>query len=197
MQRVTADTDVSTLDSILASARDLFRRQGVRRTRMGEIAEGAGVVRQTLYDWVGSRGDLVDLAMAARVAELGEVVKSRPVEPHLDIRDQIVEVVAEMAVLSATDEEAEILAQGMTEDHAFAFMSGPSPLTDVVVDILGPYFARAQEAGILRDELGVRAMAEWAQLILAPLRYRSDLSPDDLRARLRHFLLPALVESPR
>ena len=67
----------ATLHRILESARACFLRYGVRGTRMGDIAEGAGMVRQTLYDWVSSRDELVDLAMAERTRELGEIIRAR------------------------------------------------------------------------------------------------------------------------
>jgi hypothetical protein len=46
---------------------------------------------------------------------------------------------------------SENLAQAMPEAHAFAFIAGPSELTDVVEEILEPYLDRARAAGVLRE----------------------------------------------
>jgi hypothetical protein len=81
----------------------------------------------------------------------------------------------------------------MPAQHAFAFMAGPSALTDVVESILEPYFDRAPDEGILREDMGSRALAEWVQTVLAPPRARDDLDRGALRTLLRLFLLPALV----
>lgn len=194
MQSTTeAVSDAATPERILESARQLFRERGVRRTRMSDIAEGAGVVRQTVYDWVSSRDEIVDLAMAARVRELGETVKAMPVDEDKPLRGQVLQVLMTMAELAGTDPEAEILAQAMPEQHAFLFMSGPSALTDVVVDILAPYLERAKDEGLLRDELGTRAIAEWVQLVAASVRYRVASEQDDLARKMEYFLLPAIL----
>lgn len=178
---------------IVESARECFRERGVRATRIADIAEGAGVVRQTVYDWVTGKDELVDLAMAHRTRELVAVIRSHPVDLKLAIGDQIVEVLLAMIDLAGTDPEFEALAQGMTEQHAFAFMAGPSALTDMVEEMLAPYFQRAQEAGVLRDELGRRALTEWTQLVLAPLRNQPTRDKAWVERMLRHFLVPALL----
>jgi AcrR family transcriptional regulator len=183
----------ATLHRILESARACFLKYGVRGTRMSDIANGAGMVRQTLYDWVSSRDELVDLAMAQRSREMGEIIRRRRVDRRLPIGEQIVNVLAAMIDLASSDPEFELLAQAMPERHAFAFMAGPSALTDVVESLLEPYFDRARDEGILREDMGSRALAEWIQTVLAPLRTREDLDPGALRRQLRFFLLPALV----
>ena len=183
----------ATLHRILESARACFLRYGVRGTRMGDIAEGAGMVRQTLYDWVSSRDELVDLAMAERTREMGEIIRARRVDRRVPVGEQIVDVLAAMIELAGNDREFELLAQAMPERHAFAFLSGPSALTDVVESVLEPYFDRARDEAMLREDMGTRALAEWVQTVLAPLRTRDDLDPGSLRRLLRFFLLPALV----
>jgi hypothetical protein len=55
-ETTSAGPERETLDRILESARECFLRKGVRKTRIVDIAEGAGMVRQTVYDWVASRG---------------------------------------------------------------------------------------------------------------------------------------------
>ena len=186
-------SESSPLDRILESARTCFQRYGVRKTRMADIADGAGMVRQTVYDWVASRDQLVDLAMAQRIRELGDRVRSRPVPAGLALEDQLVDVLSFMVDVASSDAEFESLARAMPEEHAFHFIAGPSALTDVVEEILQPFFERAQAEGSLRDDLGTRALAEWVQLVLAPLRGRSDLDPGEIAVQLRYFLLPALL----
>lgn len=192
------EADGATPERILESARRLFLERGVRSTRMGDIAEGAGVVRQTVYDWVSSRNEIVELAMAARVRELGEVVKDVPIDKTAPLRAQLMQVLMTMVELAASDPEVENLAQAMPEQRAFLFMSGPSALTDVVVDILEPLFEEARSQGVLRDGLGTRAIAEWVQLVAGSVRYRVEAEQADLAAKMEYFLLPALLlDEPR
>jgi AcrR family transcriptional regulator len=160
---------------------------------MSDIAEGAGMVRQTVYDWVSSRDELVDLAMTQRTRELGDIIRRRRVDRRVPVGEQIVDVLAAMIELAGSDPEFSLLAQAMPAQHAFAFMAGPSALTDVVESIFEPYFDRARDEGILREDMGSRALAEWVQTVLAPLRARDDLDRGALKTMLRLFLLPALV----
>src|SRR5262249_59782334 len=120
---------------------------------MSDIAKGAGMVRQTLYDWVSSRDELVDMAMAQRTREMGEIIRRRRVDRQLSVGEQIVDVLAAMVELAGNDSEFALLAQAMPERHAFAFMAGPSALTDVVESLLQPYFDPAPCHGTLPDRL--------------------------------------------
>jgi AcrR family transcriptional regulator len=142
----------------------------VPRTRIADIADGAGLVRQTVYDWVASRDELVDLAIAQRIRELGDQIRSRPVNVDLPLGEQLVDLLSAMVDVAA--------------------------LTDVVAEILEPFFARASEEGVLRDGLGTRALAEWVQLVLVPLRNRRDLGPEVIARQLRYFLLPRCCAEP-
>lgn len=185
--------DGATPERILESARALFLANGVSRTRMSDIAEGAGVVRQTVYDWVSNKAEIVELAMAARVHELGVIVKATPVDQSLPLPDRLMRVLITMVELAASDPEAEVLAQSMPEQRAYAFLSGPSALTEVVEDILVPYFEEAAERGLLRDDLGTRAIAEWVQLVAGSMRYRVADEQEMLPQKLAYFLLPAIL----
>jgi TetR/AcrR family transcriptional regulator len=180
-------------DRIVDAARICFMRDGVRRTTMSHVAEEAGVVRQTLYDWVGSKEELVDLAMVRRTRELGELIRARGVDDGLTAGEQIVDLLTAMVQLAGSDPEFELLAQAMPEGHAFAFLAGPSELTDMVEGLLTPFFDRARAEGRLREDRGTRALAAWTQSVLAPLRNRADLSPTEIEETLRYFLLPALL----
>lgn len=182
-----------TRDRIVDAARTCFMRDGVRRTTMSHVAEEAGVVRQTLYDWVSSKEELVDLAMVRRTRELGELMRARKVDDRLAVGEQIVGLLAAMVQAAGTDPEFELLAQAMPERHAFAFLAGPSELTDMVESLLTPFFDRARAEGRLREERGTKALAAWSQLVLAPLRNRADLSLAEIEETLRYFLLPALI----
>lgn len=187
------DEESPTRERIVEAARVCFMRDGVRRTTMSHVAEEAGVVRQTLYDWVASKEELVDLAMVRRTREFGEQLRSRAVDETLGVGDQIIDLLVAMVQMAGSDPEFELLAQAMPESHAFAFLAGPSELTDVVEMLFAPLFGRARAEGCLREDRGTRALAAWTQLVLAPLRNRADLSLEEVEETLRYFLLPALL----
>jgi AcrR family transcriptional regulator len=197
-QATAVGRDLEARDRIVAAARRCFRRNGVAKTRIAAVAAEAGMVRQTVYDFVESRAQLLGLAMAARMAEFVDPVAER-FHPGAssDVSDDLVELLAVMTEVMHADPECAELAAGMTPANALSFMSGPdSEAQPVVVGILAPVYVRAQEAGLLRPGLTVDEMAAWSRNALAPLAQRDDLTPGALRATIRRFVLPAFLRAP-
>jgi AcrR family transcriptional regulator len=190
-----ASRDLAVQARIVEAARRCFRRDGVRKTRIAAVAEEAGMVRQTVYDFVENRERLIGLAMAARMTEFAGPVKVR-FHAGGDVADDLVELLAVMTEVMNTDPECAELAAGMTPQQALRFMSGPdSAAQPVVVDILSTTYDRAGHAGLLRAGLTVDEMAAWARTALAPLAQRDDLSPAELRSVIRRFVLPAFLQA--
>jgi AcrR family transcriptional regulator len=190
-----ASRDLAVQARIVEAARRCFRRDGVRKTRIAAVAEEAGMVRQTVYDFVENRERLIGLAMAARMTEFAGPVKVR-FHAGGDVADDLVELLAVMTEVMNTDPECAELAAGMTPQQALRFMSGPdSAAQPVVVDILSTTYDRAGHAGLLRAGLTVDEMAAWARTTLAPLAQRDDLSPAELRSVIRRFVLPAFLRA--
>jgi AcrR family transcriptional regulator len=180
---------------IVAAARLCFRDRGVAKTRMGEIAQRAGMARQTLYDFVANKTEIVDLALADRIAELGAVVREETgVAPPADVGERLVEVLARCVEVSREDPEFTWLAGGLDERHAFQYLAAPSRLTDLLTETAGPFVDAAREAGVVRDDVEVRSMLAWLQSMLATLVARDDLDAAGLRATLRAFALPAVLK---
>jgi len=55
---------------LVAVATEIFAQYGVKRTSMGEIAECAGVSRQTLYSFFNSKDKLLAVAMQSIIDEI-------------------------------------------------------------------------------------------------------------------------------
>ncbi len=81
------------------------------------------------------------------------------------------------------------LSGGLSRNDAFPFLTGPTPMRDIVLDGLGPLFVRADSERLLRDDRTHLDMAGWVQTVLGPLATRGDLTPETLRA----YVLPALL----
>lgn len=93
--------DLEVRARIVESARRCFQRNGVAKTRIAAVASEAGMVRQTVYDFVESRAHLLELAMAARMMEFGGSVNER-FRSEGDVVDDLVELLAVMTEASAT-----------------------------------------------------------------------------------------------
>lgn len=185
--------DLEVRDRIVEAARRCFRRDGVAKTRIAAVAAEAGMVRQTVYDFVESRAHLLELAMAARMSELGGAVNER-FHPEGDIVEDLVELTAVMTEVMSSDPECTELATGMTPRNAMRFISSPdSEAQPVVVGILAPIYERAGEAGLLQPGLSIEDMAAWLRSACAPLSQRDDMTPGELRTIIRRFLVPVFL----
>jgi len=181
------------LARIVAAARTCFRARGVARTRMGHIAEQAGLARQTLYDFVTNRDEIVDLAIEVRLAELGARIASTRLPAHRDLGERFVDLFVLVVEVVGRDEEYALLAGSLGEAHAFQFLAGPSSLTPVAEAVFAPLFDEARRQGRLREDVPERLMVEWLQSMLATLAARDGLTEGYVRELLRLFALPAVL----
>jgi AcrR family transcriptional regulator len=186
-------TDSEPLARIVVAARACFRERGVAKTRMGHIAERAGMARQTLYDFVGNRTEIVDLAIEVRLAELAERITTTRLPDRPDLGERFVDLFCLVVDVVGTDDEYAMLAGSLGEAHAFQFLAGPSTLTAVAESAFAPLFEEARNEGRLRDDVPDRLMVEWLQSMLATLAARAGLDPDYVRMLLRSFALPAIL----
>ena len=184
-------------DRIVAAARGAFAEHGVRATRMAQVAEAAGIARRTLYRFVAGRDQLIELAAAARMRELGAVVEDRVDPSRGDLASSLTDCLATMIEVLRADPESAELIGAMNPADAFRFMTGPSAAQAPTLRVLEPYYERAREEGALRPELSPEEMTWWARMFLAPLIARPDLTGDSLRSLIRRFALPALIRGDR
>lgn len=185
------------LARIVAAARVCFRERGVAKTRMGHIADHAGMARQTVYDFVANRDEIVDLAIEVRLAELGARIASTRLPARRDLGERFVDLFVLVVEVVGGDEEYAMLAGSLGEAHAFQFLAGPSSLTPVAEAVFAPLFDEARRQGRLRADVSERLIVEWLQSMLATLAARDGLAPDYVRTLLRSFALPAILNDRR
>jgi AcrR family transcriptional regulator len=185
--------DSDTLVRIVAAARECFARDGVGKTWMATVAGQVGIARQTLYAFVAGRRELIELALIARSREIMDAVRSQAGGLPHEMPEALVEFMAIMVELTRDDPEFRNLSGGLSRNDAFPFLTGPTPMRDIVLDGLGPLFVRADSERLLRDDRTHLDMAGWVQTVLGPLATRGDLTPETLRETLRAYVLPALL----
>jgi AcrR family transcriptional regulator len=186
-----ADTDA--VAQLVAAARGCFMRDGVRRTRMAAVAQAAGMVRQTVYAFVSSREELIELALAARLPELTPAIVERTGTDHATVEDAFVDVFVTMAAVVREDPEFVEYAEALGLARALRFLTGDTAAQDVVMEIVRPQYERAATEGVLRPGISLPDVAFWARTVLAPPALRADVDDAELRRVLRKFALPALL----
>lgn len=184
--------DATGVARVVAAARTCFARRGAAKTRMAAVAAEAGMVRQTVYSFVSSRDELLELALAERLGELADVVLQR-VNPQGDLAGALVEYMARITEIVREDPEFIDVSEALGTAEAFRFMTGPSAAQDAALKAITPFYERGREARALRAGITLELMASWTRIICAPLTARVDLDAAELRTWLRAFALPPLL----
>jgi AcrR family transcriptional regulator len=166
---------------IAAAALRVFSRYGLSRTTMADVAEEAGVVRQTLYNVFATKNDVIGGTVRYYMGQLHARVREEwETAPSLDARLDIlfrVMVVDPWDMLRATPDAGDLEAGTHPATRAAlreAEERGEQMLTDLFkpnAEALG----RAGEtpsslaAGVMRAMLGVKHGAESREDLLALL----------------------------
>jgi AcrR family transcriptional regulator len=182
------------LKSIVAAARECFARVGIQRTRMEDVARGAGISRQAVYRYVSGREDLVELAILERCREFAdELIAATPTDPP-DVIEAMLDLLLRMIREGREDPEFIYLAEAMPRVRLNLLLtSATSPMHAMVGECFEPLFDRAWKHGLLRDDITRREMVEWLQGILTLFTPRADLDVSETRRYLREFAIRSLM----
>lgn len=180
---------------LIAAARRVFLHYGVSRATVTDIANEFGVPRQSLYEHVTSRNDLIVAAMVQRIAEYAEEL--RPLVPTGAEFTSAFEKVAANAVTGAR-RDRELMNFFETGPSAFirTIVAGPSnEIHDVVKALFAPVLDRGVEAGLLRIDQTRDELIDWIRIVFLSLITQEDLNDDQVAAVISNFLLPSLMFS--
>lgn len=180
-------------DKVIVAARQCFAEFGVAGTRMDDVARRAGLSRTHLYTFVTGRAQLVELAAAARLQELGTTLGERGRQTGGDISEAIVELIVATVLVGRDDTEFVMLAEAMPRFAVNRLLtSDTSPVHHVTTVIFGPLLGRALSEGRLRTDVPSAAIVEWLQSVVALLAGRDDLTVDQMHTMATRFAVCGL-----
>jgi len=189
-------TNDGALQPIVRAARECFARVGVQRTRMEDVARGAGLSRQAVYRYVSGRNDLVELAIVERCREFAEDLIAGTDPEADDIVEAMIDLMLRMMKAGGEDPEFVALAEALPRVRLNQVLtSAGSPVHALVGACFDPLFARAADQGLLRDDITRREMVEWLQGILTLFTPRADLDVSETRRYLKEFALRCLLKT--
>lgn len=178
---------------VLAAAVDCFRRQGVGKTTMEDIAVAAGMGRQTVYRTFPTRGALLDAVALDRLLDMRDRMKKK-VDGYLTLESAMVDGTIDVRDI-ARDDETYMMVVAEVGDHGLEryLLSPPPVIREIMRSIWVDVFARARERGELRTDLSDLEIADWFRFVNFTLLLREDLDRDGQKWVLRTFVLPALL----
>ncbi|MFM7598284.1 MAG: TetR/AcrR family transcriptional regulator [Actinomycetota bacterium] len=144
-----------TRDALVASARGVFEERGYDGTRMGDLAEAAGVSHGTVYTWFSTKEAVL---MAVVDSLVGELYASLSAPDDADPVSRIER--ANRSYLDAYRANArllEVVEQAATTDEAFrSVLTG---LRKAHVDRVAATLRHLQDEGMARTDLDAHAAA--------------------------------------
>ncbi|VBA57451.1 TetR/AcrR family transcriptional regulator [Mycobacterium attenuatum] len=161
MQAAAADTR----ELIIESAYACFRKHGLQKATIVDIAKLTGVSRSTVYEYFPDKAALVE-ACAEHAShqfyrEMAHAMsRVHSLEEKL-CRAAVFVAQARRAIASATYVDADAITLLLTKDAAVLLRES--------VDFFAPYLAAAKLTGEVRKDLDVEAAGEWFARILFSL----------------------------
>ncbi len=186
---------MTTRDRILDVTVDSLAQQGIRRTTMAAVADGAGVSRAWLYRLFPDKASLIGAALIRMDEAFWD-------DAHKRIAKQrgLAAQVAEAVLLSRSIELplALQLSQQEPEDYALVVGTGIRDVVPGMATFWHEHLEEAKASGELRGDLDVARAAEHVlRTVLSLVTVPGEaVDPDDARSLtsyLEEFLLPALA----
>lgn len=180
---------------LVDAAETCFRRYGVMKTTVEDVAVVAQVSRATVYRYFAGREELI-LGVVLREAErfLGRL-RGR-IEAEERFEDAIVNGVVYTLKAVRRDENLALLFTPETAGVTTTVAGASEALFALTARFLRPYLEAAAGSGVLRPGIEPDEAAEWVlRTILSLLSVDGPRSRNEaeLRAFLHAYLVPALV----
>jgi AcrR family transcriptional regulator len=182
-----------TKAEVIEAAISCIERFGVAKTSMTDVARVLGVTRQTVHRLFETRNELIEAVADIRIEKLARQL-ARDFAKFATTEEAIIEGTLLSLAVGRTDPIlVEIQEQANHAVDQYMFRGSPK-VQAVMLDIWGPVFDRARDAGHLRDGMNADQAVEWIRNVHAMLNMRSDYGDEQQREMLAKFVLPSLLK---
>jgi AcrR family transcriptional regulator len=166
MTQASALTQVTdTRELIVESAYACFRRQGLQKATIVDIARTAGVSRSTIYEYFSDKAAIIEAC-----AEYASERFYREMSKAMDQGSTLEEKLSSAAVF-VTQARRAIASEKYFDEDAISLLltKDAAVLLRECVDFFAPYLSAARLTGEVRKDLDVEAAGEWFARILFSL----------------------------
>lgn len=166
-----------TRELIIESAYACFRKHGLQKTTIVDIAKAANVSRSTVYEYFTDKGAILEAC-----AEHASEQFYREMSKAMNRGDSLEEKLSQAAVFVSQARRA-IASEEYFDEEAISLLltKDAGVLLRECVDFFAPYLSAAKLTGEVRKDLDVAAAGEWYARILFSLfsTPSSSLNMDD------------------
>jgi AcrR family transcriptional regulator len=185
------------LERILVAAEECFRKYGIQRTRMDDVARTIGLARPNLYRFVPSKDALIQLVNMKHTAAVDSQRRQRiPIEGP--VSELLVRSLVMGVAIARRDEFALDLLTGANTDFAARTLalSGEDPILPRPA-YWYPILDHGRARGEVRPDLSNGQIVRWLGMMSLLFVQQPDLFPDEASVEwyCRQFVVPSLLSS--
>lgn len=186
-------TGLISREQVLQAALRCFKKYGIERTRIIDVADEASISRQSIYRLFATREELLEQIAADRILALGAKLTV-----HFEKYETLTEALIEGSIRSVKLGQRDSLLSDLVtrvDTHSFdQFMFGGTPeVHQHMLGLWGPILDRARASGELRKGISNEHAVEWIRNVHALVSLRDDYDEEKQRRVLMDFLVPSLV----
>jgi len=166
MTEASAYTEATdTRELIVESAYACFRKQGLQKATIVDIARTAGVSRSTIYEYFSDKAAIIE-ACAEHASERFYSEMSKAMEQGGSLEDKL-----SRAAVFVTQARRVIATEKYFDEDAISLLltKDAAVLLRECVDFFAPYLSAARLTGEVRKDLDIEAAGEWFARILFSL----------------------------
>jgi AcrR family transcriptional regulator len=162
---MTQATATDTRELIVESAYTCFRKQGLQKATIVDIAKTAGVSRSTIYEYFRDKSAIVE-ACAEHASEQFYRQMSTAMDRGSSLEDKL-----SRAAVFVTQARRVIASEKYFDEEAISLLltKDAAVLLRECVDFLAPHLAAARLTGEVRKDLDIQSAGEWFARILFSL----------------------------
>jgi AcrR family transcriptional regulator len=188
--RQLPENDTDRRSAIVAAARQCFRKYGLARTRMDDIAQRVGIVRPNLYRYFPSKEAVAAAVSAEESRRINDIRRERlPVEGP--VGDLIAASIVLGLELALEDEHIVDLLRLENRDLV------PETIAAATVryEYWQPIFEHGRARGELRSDLTDDDLIRWLSSVQLHFLEQRALYPtiDDIERDVRLFVVPSVT----
>jgi AcrR family transcriptional regulator len=162
---MTQATELDTRELIIESAYGCFRKHGLQKTTIVDIAKAANVSRSTIYEYFSDKGAVLE-ACAEHASEQFYREMSKAMDRGASLEEKL-----SRAAVFVTQARRAIASEEYFDEEAISLLltKDAAVLLRECVDFFAPHLSAAKLTGEVRKDLDIEAAGEWFARILFSL----------------------------
>jgi TetR/AcrR family transcriptional repressor of uid operon len=187
----------TAVEKIMKGAVEAFLRLGPRKASMADIADAAGVGRQTVYRQFKNKQAIIEMLFEHRVRSLLQSMEGRQ-RSTVDLEDRIIDTSLEWVRLIKQDLVLKaIISETDSHETELFLVAGRSDLQKIAAQIWEPILKQARQAGALRPQLIDPQAIQYVRATHYILHLRDDLKERERVEFVKDTLLTTLLRDER